>query len=214
MQSIVSSCAVNIASNFVQGVKPNSIAWASISPMAGGNIHAFGKSTQQAGAQQILGVNQNGKSVFVYISQPITFSNILNILSKDNITSAQVGSSMTKAATSVGSGGFINMAVVSLPAASAAAKDSTLCCCVNGQCTADKCKKLGTSCGTGGQCVQSNLCGAAPPQPSPTVLTPLSLGVSAQSLLMPMCAGQVNWISVGSYGVLVVLLLLLWSWLA
>ena len=214
MQNIVSSCAVSMAAGFIQNVPNNTINWASISPVAGSTVHSFGKAAQNKGAKQIIGANINNKKSFFYVSSSLTLANMAQILT-DPISADQVASSMSKAAASVGSGGFINMATISMKTAAAAANGGTeLCCCVNGKCTAS-CKTLAASCASGtGQCVQASLCPkqppVPPPAPQPTILVPASLGLSASSLLMPMCGGQPNWLSIGTYVALVALLILLW----
>lgn len=164
MQAIFSNCAVNKATSFVTGVGNNSVNWVSVSPISGSTVRSFGKATQFAGAQQILGVNSQGQTTFYYISQPFTLVNIASLPSSASITADQVGMSIKSAVSALGSKGYINMS--------------------------------------------SMVMGAS----LPTIYPPISLGLSIQSLLMPICGGQINWPSVGIYGVILLLVLLLVWW--
>lgn len=50
------------------------------------------------------------------------------------------------------------------------------------------------------------------PSPVPTFNGSVSLGISLQSLLMPVCGGSPNWLSIGVYAV-IILILIWWFWL-
>ena len=41
----------------------------------------------------------------------------------------------------------------------------------------------------------------------------ISLGVSLESLFIPVCGGQANWLSIGFYGILIALILVWWFWI-
>lgn len=48
------------------------------------------------------------------------------------------------------------------------------------------------------------------PSPQPSFVGSIPLGVSLQSLFVPMCGGKPNWLSIGIYAILTVLLLIIW----
>jgi len=54
---------------------------------------------------------------------------------------------------------------------------------------------------------------APSPSPTPSFVGSIPLGVSLQSLFMPVCGGQPNWLSIGVYAILIVLILVWWFWI-
>ncbi len=208
MQNIVSSCAVNQVSGFVQNVGKNGLNWVAISPQSASNKHEFGQAAMNKGAQQVISLNQAGKTSYFYVSESLSLANLGPILLKSSINADQVASSLAKAAAAVGSGGFLNMAQVSLTDALAAAKKpSALCCCMGGKC-AGNCATIGSQCGPEGAGKCTTDCGAK--SPKVIIAGSVPLGVSVNALLIPMCGGQPNWLSIGVYVALVVLLILIW----
>ena len=52
-----------------------------------------------------------------------------------------------------------------------------------------------------------------PAAPKSFFVGSISLGVSLESLFMPVCGGKPNWLSIGVYGILIALILIWWFWI-
>ena len=48
------------------------------------------------------------------------------------------------------------------------------------------------------------------PTPAPSFVGSVSFGITWETLLIPVCAGQANWVSIGLYGVILIALILIW----